>query len=66
MSRAMLLMDRSRFVRSHALRMFAGRPDLFQKLLDVHLGEVSMARFVAHHGLEMGWRMFVPTGEYQL
>lgn len=64
MARAMLLMDRSKFVRDRALRLLEGRPDLFQKMLDVHLGEAPLARFVALHGLELGWRMIVSTPGY--
>ncbi|MBW4026033.1 MAG: NAD(P)/FAD-dependent oxidoreductase [Acidobacteria bacterium] len=59
MSRAMLLMDRSSFLRDRALQMLAARPVLFQKMLNVHLGEEQMSHFVARHGLEMGWRLLV-------
>jgi 2-polyprenyl-6-methoxyphenol hydroxylase-like FAD-dependent oxidoreductase len=57
MARAMLLMDRFPGLRDRALGAFVAKPVLFDRMLRVHLGAESMARFVALQGLELAWRL---------
>jgi hypothetical protein len=57
MSRVMLLMDRHPSFRDRTMRMLAGAPDVFQHMLDVHLGEMAMAPFLLSHGAEIGLRL---------
>jgi menaquinone-9 beta-reductase len=45
MSRAMLLMDRSALIRSSALSLFQRFPQLFSRLLDVHVGHAPTRLF---------------------
>ena len=59
MSRVMLLMDRSEAFRNRALRMLATEPEIFARMLGVHLGSESLARFVVSRGLEVAWRLMV-------
>jgi flavin-dependent dehydrogenase len=42
MSRAMLQMDRSAFLRDRALNLFQRSPKLFSRLLNIHIGHVPM------------------------
>jgi hypothetical protein len=39
------------------MRMLADAPGLFRALLDLHLGEETLARMVLRHGAEMGLRL---------
>ena len=57
MAHSMLLMDRNSWIREHALRAFAARPHLFERLLSVHVGELSLRRFGARGILNLGWRL---------
>jgi menaquinone-9 beta-reductase len=59
MSRVMLMMDRSSSFRDRAIRMLARHPELFQRMLGVHLGEESIASFLTRRGLEVAWRLAV-------
>ncbi len=61
MARVMLLMDRFPAFRDRAMRMLVGNPALFDRLLGVHLGAESLPRFAAAKGLEMAWRLAVPS-----
>lgn len=45
MAQSMLLMDKSSWVRQHALRAFARKPALFEQLLSIHVGEQSLRDF---------------------
>jgi hypothetical protein len=45
MGGAMLLMDKNRWIWEHALRALSGHPDLFRRLLEVHGGELPLAKF---------------------
>jgi 2-polyprenyl-6-methoxyphenol hydroxylase-like FAD-dependent oxidoreductase len=60
MARAMLLMDRFPGLRDRALGALVAKPALFDRMLSVHLGAESMARFVMHKGLELVWRLALP------
>ena len=61
MARILLQMDRSTWFRNRAMRMLAAEPQLFHKMLDVHLGEEPLKRFVLRHGVGMGWRLLAPS-----
>jgi flavin-dependent dehydrogenase len=52
MSRAMLLMDKSGWLRGRALRSFRNEPDLFRRLLSFHVGETGVGTF-----LRLGWHL---------
>jgi flavin-dependent dehydrogenase len=52
----MLLLDRRRGLRSRTIRALAGRPNLFARMLAMHVGELSTADLLAN-GLSLGWRM---------
>ena len=57
MAHGMLLMDRSSWIREHALRAFAAHPPLFERLLSIHVGESSLRSFGARGILNLGWRL---------
>jgi hypothetical protein len=57
MANAMLLMDKSAWVRSRALRAFERKPRLFEQMLSVHVGEHPLVPFGAHGFLNLGWRL---------
>jgi flavin-dependent dehydrogenase len=59
MSRSMLLMDRSHWVRRHSLRAFSRQPGLFARLLAIHVGELGLNDFGARGLLHLGWRLLV-------
>jgi flavin-dependent dehydrogenase len=61
MARMILLMDRSVTIRNRALSMLAADSSLFTRLLGVHLGSEPMMHFIATKGLEMAWRLTVPS-----
>jgi menaquinone-9 beta-reductase len=61
MARVMLLMDRSSAFRDRALDMLAAEPALFSRLLGVHLGSESLTRFATVKGLEVAWKLAVPS-----
>ena len=54
MARVMLGMDRFAGLRDRAIGMLAGRPELFARLLGVHLGVESVGGFVLRRGLDVG------------
>lgn len=54
MGRAMLLMDKSSWLRRRALTAFAVRPGLFERLLSFHVGESGAEGFFA-----LGWQMLI-------
>jgi flavin-dependent dehydrogenase len=59
MSRSMLLMDRSRWLRSRSLRALSRQPGLFARMLAVHVGEMRLKDFGASGLLNLGWQMLV-------
>jgi flavin-dependent dehydrogenase len=61
MARLMLLMDRSSAFRDRALGMLAAEPALFAQMLNVHLGAESLTRFAAVKGLEVAWKLALPS-----
>jgi hypothetical protein len=57
MARGLLLMDRFPALRDRAIGMLADQPDLFDRLLAVHVGEEPLGRFMATRGWSMAWRL---------
>ena len=57
MSRSMLLMDRSRWLRRRSLRALSRQPDLFARMLAVHVGEMPLKDFGASGLLNLGWHL---------
>ena len=62
MATVMLILDRREVFRRRTLQLLSSRPDLFARMLGVHLGAESLPRFVASRGLELAWRLAVPSG----
>lgn len=56
MGRSLMLLDRQPNVRDRAIRALAARPDLFARLLAVHVGATSAGHLVATGAL-LGWRL---------
>jgi flavin-dependent dehydrogenase len=56
MGRMLLLLDRQPKVRHRAMRALAAHPDLFARLLAVHVGVTSPRHFAATSAL-LGWRL---------
>jgi flavin-dependent dehydrogenase len=54
MARILLAMDRWHGLRDRALWVFSQEPTLFQRVLDVHVGEESLARFLLLKGVSLG------------
>ena len=57
MRRAMLLMDKSSFVRRRTLAAFDAQPSLFARMLAVHVGEVPLRQFGAMTLSSFGWHL---------
>lgn len=55
MADLMLVLDRGRRLRGRALRALASKPQLFTRMLAMHVGELSIPDFAAN-GLAFGWR----------
>jgi flavin-dependent dehydrogenase len=54
----MLLMDRWPLLQTRALRVFANRPDIFARLLAMHVGQLPVVDFAAA-SLGLAWRMLL-------
>jgi len=57
MSRLLVAMHDSAWIRRRALRLFAQKPDLFSKVLSVHTGQSVEASLGAGQVLELGWQI---------
>jgi flavin-dependent dehydrogenase len=57
MSNAMLLMDKSSWLRSRALRALEQKPRLFEQMLSVHVGERPLVPFGADGFINLGWNL---------
>jgi menaquinone-9 beta-reductase len=62
MASILVAMDRQPWWRDRVLRMLAGNPQLFARLLAVHVGEESPAHFAATRGFEVGFRLLASSG----
>jgi flavin-dependent dehydrogenase len=62
MASMLVAMDRRPRWRNRVLGALAGSPQLFARLLAVHIGAESPARFAATQGLELGWRLLGQGG----
>lgn len=60
MARVLMLMDRFPVVRDRAITMLAGQPDLFRRLLGVHVGAEPLGRFLISEGMGMAWNFAFP------
>jgi flavin-dependent dehydrogenase len=59
MSRSMLWMDRSRWLRRRSLRALSRQPALFARMLAVHVGEMQLKDFGASGMLNLGWHLLM-------
>jgi flavin-dependent dehydrogenase len=57
MTRLMLLMERSPWVRRRALRLFENKPGVFSKLLSIHTGAVPLSSFGVGEMIDFGWKL---------
>ncbi|MGI8770705.1 MAG: NAD(P)/FAD-dependent oxidoreductase [Acidobacteriaceae bacterium] len=57
MSNTMLLMDRSRWLRDRALGAFESSPQLFARMLRVHVGAAPLTLFGNAGVLHLGWQL---------
>ncbi len=57
MGRAMLLMDRNAWVRNRSLRALQASPQIFERMLSVHVGAVPLAKFGVSATFNLGWQM---------
>jgi len=57
MANAMLLMDKSSWLRSRALRAFDRKPSLFEQMLSVHVGERPLVPFGSDGFVNLGWNL---------
>ena len=57
MARSMLLLDSKHWLRRRALRAFAREPQLFEKLLSVHVGEMRLASLGVSGMANLGWHV---------
>ena len=58
MAEMMLLMDRSTWLRGRALGAMASKPQVFRRLLAMHVGALSLTGFAATSA-ELGWRVLL-------
>lgn len=59
MSSAMLLMDKSGWLRDRSLRALSRQPALFERMLALHVGELGLKDFGASGLLHLGWRLLL-------
>lgn len=57
MTRLLLLMDRSEWVRRKVLRLFAGNPALFSKIMSAHMAEAAQETLKTTEMLSLGWQV---------
>ncbi len=57
MTRLLLLMDQSAWVRRKVLRLFAANPALFWKIMSAHMTEIAQASLKATEVLGLGWQV---------
>jgi flavin-dependent dehydrogenase len=59
MRAAMLLMDKSSLMRRRTLRALHSQPDLFERMLSVHVGELPLSGFGVMSLATLGWRLMI-------
>jgi len=57
MTRLLLMMDRSSWIRRKTLRLFESKPALFSRLITIHTGKPTEAAFDAKDIVHLGWRV---------
>ena len=57
MTRLMLLLDRSAWIRQKTLRLFEAKPQLFSKVLSVHAGQPDTENFTAAEMIGLSWKV---------
>ncbi len=57
MTRLLLLMERSDWIRGKTLRLFASQPALFSKMMSIHTGEASTEALRAREIVDLGLRV---------
>ncbi len=61
MAQVMLGMDRWPAFRRRAIGVLASEPQMFGRMLGVHVGAESPAHFVATRGIDLAWRLAFPS-----
>jgi flavin-dependent dehydrogenase len=56
MGRIMLMMDRNAPLRHRALRALSSKPQLFDRMLSVHVGALPLTRFGVNTAVRFGWQ----------
>jgi len=59
MSRTLLLMDRSRWIRARTLCALSTQPSIFDRMLSIHVGAVPMTKFGWKTAVNFGWQMLM-------
>ena len=57
MASLMLELDGRSAFRASVFRTFQSRPEIFERLLAVHTGSLSPAKFGVGNGLQLGWHL---------
>ncbi len=57
MGRAMLLMDKNGWVRDRSLRALSLRPQIFDRMLSIHVGALPITRFGFDTAVNFGWQL---------
>ena len=57
MGRAMLLMDKNSWVRSRSLRALSAHPQIFDRMLSIHVGALPVTKFGFETAVNFGWRL---------
>jgi len=57
MTRLLLLMDQSTWLRRKVLRLFAGNPALFSKIMSAHMAEAAQETLKTREVLGLGWQV---------
>lgn len=57
MGRAMLLMDKNRWIRTRSLRALSSNPHIFDRMLSVHVGAIPPTQFGINTAINFGWKM---------
>ena len=59
MTRLLLLMERSAWIRAKTLRLFASQPALFSKMMSIHTGASSTESLRAREIVDLGLRVLI-------